>query len=213
MVGASFTDLPYFAYHRLGTSQVDMNIHPPEYIILLGAGGMPGGENLLRIYYTINAAKKYPLSKIIIALPADTVDFRSSDHYEIFRNLMTAGIDTNRIVSEHAGHNTYSQSKKIAGIIQTSEAQIVLITSPEHMYRSVLTFKKTGFQKVNGIPTFENHFEESLLQSEENKVNPEAKKPTDNIQLRYNIWSYLQYEIKVVREYTAIAFYKLKGYI
>lgn len=213
MVGASFTDLPYFAYHRLGTSQIDMNITQPDYIILLGAGGMPGGENLIRIHYATKTALNYPSSNIIIALPADSADFRASDHYKIFQALMAASIDTSRIISEYAGFNTYSQSKRIAEIIQTRDAQIILITSPEHMYRSVLTFRKTGFKHVNGIPAFENHFEESLLHSEEKKANPDSKKPAENIQLRYNMWSYLQYEIKVIREYTAIAFYKLKGYI
>lgn len=213
LIGASFTDLPYYAYHRLGTSQIDMDITQPDYIILLGAGGMPGGENLIRIHYAAKTALKYSSSKIIIALPADSADFSTSDHYEIFQTLMAAGIDTSRIISEYAGFNTYSQSKRIAEIIQTREAQLILITSPEHMYRSILTFRKTGFKHVSGIPAFENHFEESLLQSEENKANPDSKKPAENIQLRYNMWSYLQYEIKVIREYTAIAFYEFKGYI
>ena len=35
----------------------------------------------------------------------------------------------------------------------------------------------------------------------------------NNIQLRYQFWNHLGYQIRVYREYLAIAFYKLKGWI
>jgi len=33
------------------------------------------------------------------------------------------------------------------------------------------------------------------------------------LNIRYNMWSNLQYEIKVLREFAAIFYYKMKGYL
>jgi uncharacterized SAM-binding protein YcdF (DUF218 family) len=86
---------------------------------------------------------------------------------------------------------------------------VLLITSPEHMYRSIKTFEDVGFTDIAGNATFEKPLDED-------KVKGKGKargKEVENLGFRYNMWSYLQYEIIVLREYTAIAYYKLKGWI
>jgi uncharacterized SAM-binding protein YcdF (DUF218 family) len=83
-----------------------------------------------------------------------------------------------------------------------------IVTSPEHMYRSVATFRKAGFKSVGGMASFEEAVSEKLLIGKHNK---EFK--TERLNLRYNMWNYLKYEITVVREYFAIAYYKLRGWI
>jgi hypothetical protein len=35
----------------------------------------------------------------------------------------------------------------------------------------------------------------------------------ESILLRYKFWTYLQYEVSILREYTALFYYKLKGWI
>lgn len=212
MIVLSFTSLPWHAYHRLGTKLVSKQNQNPEFIVLLGAGGIPGAEGLLRTWYAIEAARKFPTSAIVIALPADTADFEASDHMRIIQQLTNAGVASNRILSEIRGTNTREQSVFIFKMIEKKTASLLIITSPEHMYRSILTFRKTGFENVNGLPAFENSFDEELLISGEGTPG-EKKSKSGNLGLRYNMWSYLQYEIKVSREYIALAFYKLKGYI
>ena len=56
--------------------------------------------------------------------------------------------------------------------------------------------------------------------SHEHETKEKLKDETDedelkvrNVALRYNMWSYMQYEIIVLREYTAIAYYWVKGWI
>ncbi|PKP54192.1 MAG: hypothetical protein CVT92_00090 [Bacteroidetes bacterium HGW-Bacteroidetes-1] len=211
MLILSFTEYPYLAYHWLGTNQIEKQ-SKSDYIILLGAGGMPSPQGLLRCYYAANAAIVDPESAILIALPADTNNFTASDHYAMIAELKKRGIDSTRIFSESKGTNTHRQALEIKRMIKDPEARLLIITSPDHMHRSILSFRKIGFKHVNGIPTFENSFDEYLL-LEKNAEDEVITKPESNLDLRYNMWSYLQYEILVIREYTAITYYKLKGYI
>lgn len=212
MLILSFTDYPYFAYHWLGTSLIKPQKQTPDYIVLLGAGSVPGNETLLRIYYTAEMARKYPSSKIIVALPSDSLDFENSDHQRMLHQMIHSGIDSSRIISETQGSNTYTQSQHIFKIVDQPQARLLLVSSPEHIRRSILTFRKTGFTNLNGQPAFEGFFDENLL-VEDPSEKQSLQKPGQNLSLRYNMWSYVHYEIKVLREMTALAYYKVKGYI
>lgn len=86
---------------------------------------------------------------------------------------------------------------------------VLIITSPEHMYRAVKSFQKAGFGEVGGEPAFGNDLSEQDIEDDEEATDTRIK----NSNLRYNMWSYLQYEIMVVREYLAIAYYYVKGWI
>jgi uncharacterized SAM-binding protein YcdF (DUF218 family) len=88
-----------------------------------------------------------------------------------------------------------------------TEAPVLLITSPEHMYRSIHSLQKVGFKNVGGLPSFEKPISEKTLKGKKKKGEKVA------LAWRYNFWSYLRYEILVLREYSAIAYYKLKGWI
>ncbi|MBS4062818.1 MAG: YdcF family protein [Bacteroidetes bacterium] len=211
MLTLSFTDYPYLAYHWLGTNKIE-KIDNPDYIIVMGAGGMPGPQGLLRCYYTALVAEEYPKSKIIVALPADSAAFEDSDHFAMINELLRWGIDSERILSEKKGTNTFTQAVNIKQIAERNSSKILIITSPEHMYRSILTFRKAGFETVSGVATFENPFDEELLIEEPVKGKRNSE-PERNLNLRYNMWSYLQYEIIVMREFTAITYYKIMGYI
>lgn len=210
MIVLSFTDYPYFAYHWTGNKTISQT-NIPEYIVVLGAGGIPSEQGLIRCYYAAELAKRHPDSKLIVALPADSIDFKTSDHSRMIEELIIRGVDENRILSETNGSSTFTQARNIAQMIP-STAPIKIITSPVHLFRSIKTFEKAKFESVSGQATSEQAFDESLLllKDEEGKI---AKSPDANPGFRYNMWSYLQYEIAVLREWFAIAWYKIKGYI
>ena len=67
MLVLSFTSLPFWAYYRLGTASPLKCT--PDFIVVMGAGGMPGAEGLMRCYYAAEMANHYPEAKVIIALP------------------------------------------------------------------------------------------------------------------------------------------------
>ncbi len=206
----SFTDIPYNIYYWLGTYNVDLTKRP-DYIILLGGVGMPSPEDLMRTYFAAGAAKEEPQTKIIIAFPPDTANFGGSPEILMARELAMRGIDSNRISFERKGYSTYSQALEIKKCFTPEEADSIgirIITSPEHMYRAVKTFRKAGFTFVGGCPAFENAIQEKKLFKNKNNKNEKY-----GLGFRYNMWSYLKYEITVLREFCAIGYYKLRGWI
>lgn len=209
MLALSFTDLPYYAYHSLGVLEEDSLAPPPEYIVVMGGDGMPAPSTLIRLYYAALSANKFPRSKIILAMPMNG----ENDHYQLdlmARELMVKGIEKNRIMYAPNGFNTRSQAMEIANMLSAHlNEQLVIITSPEHVFRSKKTFEKVGFTNVGGLPAFEKPGDEITLRDDLENDSPRIK----NLSLRYNMWSYLHYEILVIREYLAISYYWLKGWI
>lgn len=212
MIILSFTDQPYWAYYWLGTHNSELQ-EEPEYIVVMGAGGMPSPQGLMRCYYAAGAAKLFPDTKLIIALPTLKEYFYVSHPYNMFIEISRRGIDSTRFIFEIKGTNTFEQAREIAGMIDRKDTtDLLIITSPDHMLRSVLTFKKFGFREVGGIPSFEDTMDEDLLLTEEERRQL-IKSPDRNITLRYNMWNYLKYEISVIREMFALAYYKIRGWI
>lgn len=204
----SFTDLPYNAYHNLGTKNSE-TIEAPDYIVVMGAGGMPSPEGLMRCNYAAEAAKAYPQAKVLIAMPTDPAYFRISHPYKMFKQVERYGIDSTRFMFQIKGMNTRQQALEIAGgFSQHDTVSVMIVTSPQHIYRSVKVFEKAGFGSVTGLASFERAIAEEDLKSRDRK-----KDEVSNLNLRYNMWNYMKYQITVMREYVAITYYWLKGWI
>lgn len=208
----ALTEQPFWVYHWLGTSKSVIK-SKPEKIILLGGGGMPSTSNLMRSWYTGIAASKFPDSKIIIAMPGELNDTLSTPML-MKKELIIRGIDANRVEFENVGTNTRAQALNCEKLIKKDQS-ILLITSPEHMRRAFLCFKKVGFVEINALPAFENAIEADLsfrdddLGGNKNLI-PDVGK---NISMRYQLWNHLKYEILIAREIFAILYYKLRGWI
>jgi uncharacterized SAM-binding protein YcdF (DUF218 family) len=210
MLVLSFTDIPYHAYYNLGISSKPLNRNP-DVIVILGGSGMPSPDGLIRTYYGADAALKFSSAKIIIAHPKNQFDKDTFYQLNLMRReLKLKGVDTTRILYEPQGFNTRSQAFNTADLVKEKETlSVLIITSPEHMFRAVKTFQKIGFGEVGGEPAFGNDLSEEYIEDDENSDDPRVKTSS----LRYNMWSYLQYEIIVLREYMAIAYYYVKGWI
>jgi uncharacterized SAM-binding protein YcdF (DUF218 family) len=208
----SFTDIPFNAYFWLGTHQTKLK-HAPDYIVVMGAGGMPGPEGLIRCYYAAQAAKQFPESKIIIALPTLRKWLPQSHTMAMYREMVLRGVDSTRFLFEINGTNTRQQAINCLSLCSNpNQSSVLIITSPDHMYRSVATFRKAGFAAVGGSSSFESGFDPELLTTEDER-NQRILEPSRNIDLRYNMWNYLKLEITVIREAFAITYYYLKGWI
>jgi len=210
----SFTDYPYWAYFWLGTHDSELNVDP-NLIVLLGGGGMPSSDGLMRTYFATKVAKTYPNADIIIALPADTCKHEKSPELLMKHELMMRGIDSTRISFETNGTNTYSQAVNIFNRFGKEGADTIcmsIVTAPENVYRSVRTFRKLGFCFVGGMATFDEAIPEQMLikKSKDKKI---LENEIKQLNLRYNMWNYMKYEVTVLREYTAIAYYKMRGWM
>ena len=212
MIILSFTRHPYMAYHHLGTVNSKIEAEP-DFIVVMGADGMPGQKTLLRCTFAAMAAKTFPEAEIIIAMPANPENFLGSDPHQMYKNIMMNGIAPGRFRFEYTGTNTVTQAWAIHEMLEDNpERNLLIVTSPDHMYRSILTFEKCGFRNVDGWPAFGAAIEDNLLLNEDEKES-EMIPLSRNISLRYNMWTYLKQEIDVFREWLAIAYYKIKGYI
>lgn len=211
----SFTTLPFWGYHWLGTSQSKI-VQKPDYIILLGGGGMPSESNLMRAFFVFRAATEFPESKIVISIPGNIADPDCTARL-VAEELVCKGIDSSRIAYEPLGTNTRSQALCIQQLNSEplTHQSILLVTSPEHMRRAVLVFKKAGFTNVNALPAFENALESNLLFKDDDLGGNKLLVPDigSHTSIRYQFWNHLKYEILIAREMAALGYYWLRGWI
>ena len=130
--------------------------------------------------------------------------------------LEIRGIEKDRISFENLGRNSREQAQKLAeGKTAAQLSQpVTLVTSPEHMKRAVLVFRKSGFTTVSGFPTFEFSLTSDLTFNDSDlKGNQYVPPIGNNMQIRYQFWSHLKLEVLVIREYFGLAYYKMRGWI
>ncbi|MCX6292185.1 MAG: YdcF family protein [Bacteroidetes bacterium] len=205
----AFTRIPFDVHRWLGTHESAYHFKP-GYILFLGGSGMPSESNLIRLYYVTRLSEKYPDASIILAHPVDTIVISLMKE-----ELLVHGIDSSRIFIEKYGTNTREQALKMdsmfAGI---KEKNVLVVTSPENMYRSVRVFRKCGFLHVGGEPAFENAMSVDLSYNHR-VIGGKTFMPdvSGNMKLRYTFWNYLKLEITCLREFTAIIYYKMNGWI
>jgi uncharacterized SAM-binding protein YcdF (DUF218 family) len=209
----AFTSLPFWmCYHLATAGKQPEGSQKPAYIVMLGAGGMPEGENMVRLYHTAEVAKTYPVARVILSLPGDTTDSLSAVSL-LKKELILHKIRGGRIILENRGNNTRNEVLNIRKMISDTAKSIMVVTSPEHVYRAVKCFRKAGFRHVFGHPAFEKTLPAGLLTGNREKGTEAVPEIGDSIQIRYRVWAYLHCEITVLREYVAITYYRLKGWI
>ena len=148
LMALAFTDVPYFAYHQLGTHCKGLKGNP-EVIVVLGGSGMPSADGLIRTYYAAEAAIKFPQAEVIIAHPYDNDSLSTYQLDLMAHELIIRGVDSLRIQYEPNGINTRTQASYISEILEgKNEASVLLITGPEHMYRSIRSLQKVGVKNV-----------------------------------------------------------------
>jgi uncharacterized SAM-binding protein YcdF (DUF218 family) len=205
----AFTRVPFDMHRWLGETGSHYRF-APDQIVMLGGSGMPSESNLIRLYYTAHLAQLHPGSSIIIAHPHDASVAGSMSDY-----LIAFGIDSTRISLMMEGTNTREQALRLSQLSDTVKTEkTVVVTSPENMYRTIRVFRRAGFEKVGGTAAFENAMFVDLTyqhQSIGGKVyTPDV---SGNLDLRYNFWNYLKLEITCLREWVAIFYYWVNGWI
>jgi uncharacterized SAM-binding protein YcdF (DUF218 family) len=208
----ALTEQPFWGYHWLGTSKSEMK-WKPTHIIMMGGGGMPSQSNLMRSWYVEKAAKTFPEATVIIAIPGEITDSLSTPQI-VKKELIMRGVNPDKIVFENEATNTRAQALNCQKTIKM-QTPILLVTSPEHMRRSVLSFQKVGFEKVNALPAFENALEADLSFKDDDLGGNKTGVPDvgKSINARYQLWNHLKYEILIAREIVALTYYRLRGWI
>lgn len=240
LLALCFTTAPFHLWY--GMSMKKAGIHrPPDYIVVLGGGGMPSETGLMRTWYAARLANHFQDATVVVALPGDIHDSLSSVS-QMKAELVTRGIAPERIIPEDSGTNTRSQSLQVFQMIRERDPRgihslvskypykmlhslkgqnpttdfhsLVVVTSPDHLYRAVLTFTHAGFFFVDGLPAFDNAIE-SDISFRDSTLGGRTWFPDmgKNLTVRYRFWTQMHYEQLIIREYFALAYYWVKGWI
>ena len=210
MLVLALTPAPFYMHYALGNDPEPLPEGPcqPDRIVLFGGAGMPSESNLLRLYYAAEYARHYP-SPVVIVHPEDSVC-----QAEMTRYLVQSGIPEERISFMHKGSNTRSQALELAQADPgLTEARLLVVTSGEHLRRTVKTLRKAGFTQVHGVAAREATVDFDLSLHGKTLQGNKAVPTLESTNLRYTFWNYLKLEITCFREYFALAYYRIKGWI
>ncbi len=222
----AFTTAPFWIWYKMGVKTAGIN-RPPDYIVVLGGGGMPSESGLMRCWYGAKAARRFNRAAVIVSLPGEAGDSLSSVNL-MKKELAIRGVAPERILLEDSGTNTRAEAIQVLKLINRQDLKsgntglqgnhgnrvnLLIVTSPEHLLRAVLTFKKAGFLKVDGLPAFEKTIECDLTFTRK-KTGGRKWMPDvgNNITVRYEFWRQMNYEFLALREYVALLYYKLQGW-
>ncbi len=183
----------------------------------MGGSGYPSESAMLRSYFAAEKGNQFPQSVVIVTQPSVSgLSITETDAYGIAKDLIIRGIDSSRVLLEVEGKNTREEALNVLKIVpQSKNANCLIVTSPEHMRRSVLTFRKAGFTHLGGDPTFNVSGPVDLAYNDDSLGGRKIPLPDvgGSIQLRYQFWNHLRYQIICYRELFALAWYKMKGWI
>lgn len=206
IVGAC-TRVPFDAHRWLGTKAGECRTAPGA-IVVLGGSGMPSGPELLRLHHAASLAMAVPTAPVYIIHPDTGVTMR-----QMIAELALRGVRSSRIRPMPMGENTREQALVFARRWEGQEG-IALVTAPENMYRGVRAFRKAGVAHVCGVPAWDHAMQHAFAYRHK-AIGGKAWAPdvSDNTGLRYTFWNYLKLEITCLREYAAIAYYGVNGWI
>jgi uncharacterized SAM-binding protein YcdF (DUF218 family) len=206
----AFSDGPFYLLHWLATSAGEQHAKP-THIVILGGGGYPGEQTLLRTWHAAQLAQTFPLAEVVVSQASDSMQENAAEHLR--DELVMRGVVTSRIRLQTQARNTREEALLAYGLLGDS-AHIRLVTAPEHMRRAVLSFEAVGFHHVSGHPAYSDpgipdlRYSESALGGRDVPV-PEVGSST---QLRYRFWNHLHYELLCLREFVALLWYRLHGW-
>ena len=201
MILLAFTSRPFYAYFRLGQNpDKNASLHHPQQVVMFGGAGMPSEDNLMRLYHTAALARHFEIP-VLLVHPKDSLC-----QAEMTRLLKQGGINNIRYMT--SGSNTRSQAVElIADYPELAEEEIIVVTSPEHLRRTMKCLHKVGFNHVIGKAAYPATVDFDLSLKKQKLGGNEAIPSVESVKMRYKL------EITCVREYLALGYYKIKGWI
>lgn len=168
-----------------------------DYILLLPCGGIPSSCMLARTYRAAEEHKKNPGSRIIISHKVEG-QIETSTTGQIRDELVFRGVPADAILFETRARSTAEHAKfiKEAKLGDMEKDRYLIVTSPTHIRRSVMSFRAAGFRHIYAAPAFDVYGSEDL---------------GAGLFIRYSLWGSLNLEIEVIRELIAIGWYKVTG--
>ena len=207
MLVLAFTSAPFYMHYRLGQDpNDDVEASNPQLVMMFGGAGMPSEDNLMRLYHTAALARHFEVP-VLLVHPEDSLC-----QAEMTRLLRQGGIDSILYMTE--GANTRSQAVELMNAYpELSEKELIVVTSPEHVRRTVKCLNKVGFRNTIGKAAYPATVDFDLSLKKQKLGGNKAIPSVESVKMRYTFFNYLKLEITCLREYCALAYYKIKGWI
>lgn len=189
----------------------------PDYIVMMGGGGIPSESGLTRTWQTAREAARYPKARVIVAMPYEPGE-SATNRSLVQQELMLRGVSEQRLNQEGQGRHSHEQAVLVKKMLTGHEetARLLIVTSPEHVRRSVLSFRKVGFAHVRGRGALNQDLKADLSYGAMEAEIFSSAKPSligGSMMIRYRIWDNLILEVKVMRELAGLIYYKINGWI
>ncbi|MBK7946160.1 MAG: YdcF family protein [Flavobacteriales bacterium] len=208
MVALAFTRLPFDAHRWLGMAGEEC-LAPARAIVVLGGSGMSSGPELLRLHRAAQLASDWPHAEVLIVHPGDSAVLLT-----MCDELKVRGVDSARVGRINAGENTREQALLVADRLKEGNGRIAIVTAPENMRRTVRAFRNAGVQEACPAPAWD-HAMFHGFEYDHARIGGKAWAPdmAQHTALRYTFWNYLKLEVTCIREWIAMAYYRLNGWI
>ena len=212
ILAACFTSYPWHAYMWLSKDNATLD-RAPDYIVVLGGGGIPSESGLIRTYHGAEEANRFKDAKVIVALTEDK-ESRTNFTERMKEELVLRGVSRRRILTEPSGRNTREQALNVAKMVD-HHAVVLVVSSPYHMKRALGAFRKAGFSTVVGSAAYDTSVKSKLAYKSSELGGNALPVPDigDRIELRYDFWNSLRYAGEAGREWCALSYYWLRGWI
>lgn len=209
----AMTPVPWRVLGWLGSDPRPLQ-GPPDAIVMLGGGGIPSESGLMRAYETARIAALHPKAQVILAMPHEP-DEKPGVPGSVARELILRGVSASRLRQEGEGRHTREQATKLLAMLgdKGADLTVLVVTSPEHLRRSLLTFRKAGFRHAHGAGVFSESIEADLRVPPGGEGRKWVPSVGGSLLLRYRIWDNLELQVRILRELTALLYYQAKGWI
>jgi uncharacterized SAM-binding protein YcdF (DUF218 family) len=215
LVALCFTNVPWRAWNWLATDPARASIEP-QYVVVLGGGGIPSESGLVRAYHAAQVARQFSRATLIVALPAEG-DAVGAAAGKTRDELVLRGVAPGRIEMETGGRNTREQALNVKKLIdgRAENAGVLIVTSPYHVRRALLAFRKAGFGNVAASAANSESIDANMVYNAKDLGGAALPLPNvgSQLTLRYRLWNNAGYLLEFTREWCALAYYKRMGWI
>ena len=222
---ALFTNLPWRAYRALARVPAAAT-GEPSHILVMGGSGIPGESGLCRTFFGAEAARRHPRAQVLLALPLGTNESFASRAY--FDELRLRGVPARRLRVLAGGRNTREQALRLAETLADAPrpAHVLIVTDPYHVRRTAACVRKAAADRqldvrLDALPVFQLSIDDPLdfraAELDGPGPAPAARATVPDVggalRFRYDVWNNLGYVVDVLREATALIYYRSRGWI
>jgi uncharacterized SAM-binding protein YcdF (DUF218 family) len=224
-IALAFLGLPTPLTAWLGGRGLELR-EAPRYVVVAGGSGIPSETGLMRTYYAGLAGTAYTDAVFVVCLPA----YRDPAQASVGRmrqELALRGIPDSRIRLESAGMNTHEQAANVRALLgdEALDRPVLIVTSPYHVRRAVLCFRKAGFSRCGGLPAHTVSAENDMDALSPLPFTPSPPgaagehplatryRQTAPMPVRYWFWQNLSGQVWYFRELGSLVLYWMRGWI